>query len=297
MTAEPSFHQLRLLLTLAEELHFGRAAARLFITQPALSQQIGALEKRLSLKLIDRTTRRVALTDAGHALLLEAKEVINAMDRLLTQAGRRRHSGKVVIGMLEGALGLTSTRAVLKAVRNHCPDFTFDVRVLDLVGQHRCLETGEVDALFGYLPAKAGVTSLPFAHEPRLACVSRAARLASSPELTLAELSREAVVGVSREVPRTWREFWAADPRPDGAAVRYTGHGVTSLEAMLTIVALGEGIAFVPAGVRDLYPRPDVRYLPVLDMWPCTPALLWPEGAGDLPGVADLRIAAAQVAV
>jgi hypothetical protein len=86
---EPSIHQLRLFLVLAQELHFGRAATRLFITQPALSRQIRGLEDRLGLSLVERTSRAVALTEAGQALLPEAREIVAGMSRLLQVARAR----------------------------------------------------------------------------------------------------------------------------------------------------------------------------------------------------------------
>src|SRR5262245_39900482 len=79
---DPSIHQLRLFLVLAEELHFGRAASRMFMTQPAFSQQIRTLENRFGVPLIHRSSRSVELTHAGEALLPKARAVVEAMARL-----------------------------------------------------------------------------------------------------------------------------------------------------------------------------------------------------------------------
>ncbi|POX47687.1 LysR family transcriptional regulator [Streptomyces sp. Ru72] len=102
LRGDPSTHQLRLFLLLAEELHFGRAAQRAFMTQPAFSQQIRALERRLGLTLVDRSTRTAGLTRAGQALLPEARGVVEAADRLhqAAVAQKRAVTGRIVIGSL-----------------------------------------------------------------------------------------------------------------------------------------------------------------------------------------------------
>ncbi|MGA5444322.1 LysR family transcriptional regulator [Streptomyces griseoincarnatus] len=93
---EPSIHQLRPYLTLSEELHFGRAAARLFITQPALSQQIRELEKRLGAPVVERTSRTLTLTGAGQALLPEARAAVDRLRRV-ADAQLRQISGRLVV--------------------------------------------------------------------------------------------------------------------------------------------------------------------------------------------------------
>jgi DNA-binding transcriptional LysR family regulator len=93
--ADPSAHQLRLFLLLAEELHFGRAAMRAFMTQPAFSQQIRALERRLGLTLVARTTRTTGLTTAGKMVLPKIHSIVNALDQL-------RHAASDQIRTLSG---------------------------------------------------------------------------------------------------------------------------------------------------------------------------------------------------
>ncbi|WP_409473567.1 LysR family transcriptional regulator [Streptomyces sp. HC307] len=84
------FHQLRLLLVLGEELHFGRAAARLFISQSALSQQIRDLEKRLGVRLFERGNKTMGLTAPGRVLLSDARTVVDALDQLRRTADAQR---------------------------------------------------------------------------------------------------------------------------------------------------------------------------------------------------------------
>ncbi|WP_327157728.1 LysR family transcriptional regulator [Streptomyces tubercidicus] len=100
--SEPSVHQLRLFLIVAEELHFGRAASRLFMAQPAFSKQIGVLERRLGIRLVERTSRAVELTPSGQALLPQARAVTEAMADLchVAEVQSRENSGRIVVGTL-----------------------------------------------------------------------------------------------------------------------------------------------------------------------------------------------------
>lgn len=89
-----------------------------------------------------------------------------------------------------------------------------------------------------------------------------------------------------------WRDFWAADPRPDGAPVTYTEHRTTTFEAGMSAVVQGHGVRLVSASCRVLFPRPGIRYVDVPDAPPCTAVLAWSSARRDTPEVAALRRAA-----
>src|SRR5919108_999448 len=103
MTSDPRL--LRPFVVLAEELHFGRAAERLHITQPALSQQIARLERQVGIRLLDRTPHRVDLSDAGRAVLAPAREAIRAADAAAAAARAHAagHAGTLKLGFSPGA--------------------------------------------------------------------------------------------------------------------------------------------------------------------------------------------------
>src|ERR1700754_1646512 len=128
---EPTAHQLRIFLVVAEELHFGRAATRLFMTQPALSQQLRALEQRLGVQLLNRTSRTVEVTAEGLALLPRAESVVAAMDRLQQTADvqARKLSGRLIVGSIGGEAAMPHTRAILRTLRNQHPHITVEIRV------------------------------------------------------------------------------------------------------------------------------------------------------------------------
>ncbi|WP_344630105.1 LysR family transcriptional regulator [Streptomyces glaucosporus] len=295
-SAEPSIHQLRLFLVLSEELHFGHAAARLFITQSALSQQIRSLEKRLGVALFERSSRAVALTPAGRALLPEIRAAIEAVERLRRTAdAQRRHlSGRVRVGTVGAEAAMPHTRAVLQALRRRHPRLEVEILGLNFVDQLGALYRREADVVFLRPPVPGDIEVHHLATEPRVACLPGDDPLAALPRLTLDRLSGYPVVDVPPRVPRVWWDFWAVDPRPDNTPVRY-GPVAADLEALLHIVAQGEAMAFLPAVARDLFRRPGVGYVDVEDLPPCTSALAWAAEHRDDPAVAAVRQAARSV--
>jgi len=295
-SAEPSIHQLRLVLALSEELHFGRAAARLFITQSALSQQIRGLEKRLGVVLFERSSRAVALTEAGRALLPDIKAAVEAMARLRRAAEvQGRHlSGLVRVGTIGAEAAMPHTRAVLQALRRQHPRLEIQLLGLNFVDQLGALYRQEADVVFLRPPVPDDIELHHLATEPRVACLPGSDPLAALPRLALGQLTGYPVVDVPARIPRVWWDFWAADPRPDGTPVRY-GPVAADLEALLHIVAQGEAMAFLPAAARDFFRRPGIGYVDVDGLPPCTSALAWVAAHRDTPVVAAVRRAAQSV--
>ncbi|MFF8787435.1 LysR family transcriptional regulator [Streptomyces sp. NPDC015125] len=292
----PSVQQLESFLMLAEELHFGRAAARLFVTQPALSRQLRALEERLDVVLLQRSRRHVEITPAGAALLPEARAVVEAMAGLCRAADShaRQIEGRLVIGSIGAEAAMPYARAVLDELHARHPRLRTSVRGLDLESHFDALERGEVDVLFLRPPVPPGIETLTLATEPRVACLPSDDPLAGRGEVTLAELSGRTVVDVPPQCPRVWWRFWVVDPRPDGSPVRY-GPVVPDMEALLLAVSRGQAMAFLPAAARRFFPRPGISFVAVPDLPPCTAALAWVARNRTLPTVAAIRGAAVTV--
>lgn len=287
---EPSVHQLRLFLVLAQELHFSRAAARVFMTQPAFSQQIRALEDRIGVKLVDRTNRAVDLTEAGQALLPEIRDAVAAMSRLrhLAATHARETSGHLIIGSIGAEAAMPYTRAILDELRARHPKITIEMRLLDFVEHIRALTRGEVDVVFLRPPVPPGIQLQYLAAEPRVAAVSSADPLAANSRVTFGQLADRVIVDIPPEAPRIWWNFWAVDPRPDGSPVRY-GPVVSDMEALLHAVASGHAMSFLPSAARDFFPRPGVSYLDVTDLSPCTSALAWLPKNRTKPTITAIR--------
>jgi DNA-binding transcriptional LysR family regulator len=296
--ADPSIHQLRMFLVLVTERHFGRAATRLYISQSALSQQLRALEDRLGVRLVDRSSRTVELTPAGRAVLADVREVVAAADQL--QRAVRRHvagtTGELVIGTIGAEAAMPYTKAILAAVHREHPDLVIRMRNLNFVDHIRALVTGEVDVVFLRPPVPEGIQTLHLFTEARIVCVAADDALATRGRVSLADLAGHRVVDVPPEAPRAWWNFWVIDPRPDGSPVRY-GPVVPDVEALLHAVAQRQAIAFLPAAARDLFPGRGVAFLDVDGAPPCTAALAWLARNRADPMVAMIhRIAATVVA-
>ncbi len=276
MTTDPSTHQLRLLLALAEELHFGRAARRMYISQPALSRQIRALEESLGVTLVERSTRHVELTAAGQALLPRIRAVVDAVEDLCDSASATAHAGSRQVALASYMSALPALRILFDGLRerNGGPEVTW--QDVDNVEQFTALREGRVDAVVCYGPVPTGIRTLALGTEPRFVCLPDSHPLATRESVSLSELAGLPVIGFSPHVDREWRQFWAADPRPDGTPVRYTHHAATTLESCVSHAGLGHGIRFISESCRALMPRPGVRYVAVTDLPPCTAVLAWP---------------------
>jgi DNA-binding transcriptional LysR family regulator len=187
--------QLRYLVALAEERHFTRAAARVHVAQPALSQQIRRLEDELGLPLVDRTTRRVALTDAGVLLVDRARRAIGEVDaaraELAEIAGVR--AGHVVIGAMQslGPFDLTNLLAAFHA-RHPAVELTVSEEVSDvLLGMVRA---DAVDMAFLSLTERVvqdGLAVQPLGTEALTVLVAPGHRLAARRRLRIADLADE----------------------------------------------------------------------------------------------------------
>ncbi|WP_321858939.1 LysR substrate-binding domain-containing protein [Paraburkholderia tropica] len=144
---------LRYFLAVAEEGHFGRAAQRLHIVQPALSAQIRTLEDELGAALFERSTRKVALTDAGRLLVVEAQRTLDQAERAknVIQRAARGETGVVRIGFVGNALASGRLSSDLAAFHAACPDVALELSELPPAAQQEAILEGRLD--IGYCPA------------------------------------------------------------------------------------------------------------------------------------------------
>ncbi|MGY1503543.1 LysR family transcriptional regulator [Streptomyces sp. QTS52] len=284
---------MRLLLAVAEELHFGRAAARMFISQPALSQQIRVLEERVGVTLVERGAGGVRLTPAGRAVAEESRAVVEGLDRLLQVADSHAGvmTGRLRIGSLGAEASLPHASRVLDHLRVHHPHLEIEVRNLGFIQQFDSLADREVDAAFLRGPMPSGFQCFQLATESRVVCLVADDPLAGEKTLTLAQLADRLVVDMPREVPRNWWDHLTVNPRPDGTAVRF-GPVVRDTETMVLAVLQKRAITFLPASARRLYPRPGLVYVDVPELGESVSLLAWLPANRDLPAVRALRAAA-----
>lgn len=193
---------LRYFVTVAEELHFGRAAARLRVAQPPLSQQIRRLERELGVTLFHRSTRRVQLTDAGKILLDEAKRVLAGAAHAVhvVQRAARGESGTLNVGFAASVMFM-ELPAIIRRFRERFPDVELKLRELPTVPQLARLRSGELDIGFVRQPDPDPLLHMETVmREPLLIAVSKSHPLASRAKVPLEDLKHEEFVMFPREV-------------------------------------------------------------------------------------------------
>lgn len=263
-------------MTVAEELHFGRAAARLHIAQPSLSHQIRKLEHQLGVTLLVRSSRHVELTAAGLELQAHGR-------RLLTQSQRaiRATRAAATEGLTVGFYGSAASSLlphVLRAFADQHPGVEVSVREL-LLGGLTDILNGNVDVAFTRLvPGQAEPEVEVIAREPRVLALPRAHPLAARDSLTFADLRDESFITnpADREAGPPTR--WLAEQRRHGLPGRIAAQAA-SVQEILTLVATGRGVCLVPAPVARHYPRADVTYVEVPDAEHAVISLAWAPGA------------------
>ena len=275
-----NLQRLRYFAAVAEELHFGRAAERLHMSQPPLSQQIRLLERELDASLFDRSTRRVTLTDAGRFLYPEAVQLLAAADgveRLMSQR-REGHTGTLRVGFVDSAAYEVMPR-VLAEYRRRRPMVDFELHTLSSDAQVEALRAGRIDLGIGRAVANpAHVESTLVMHERLLLAVGASHRLAAeSPPACLRDLSGEPIIGFDRSVSPSLHAVLAGMLAVKGVAYDPMIEA-TEYTTILGFVAAGEGVAIVPAGVQTFQP-PGLHYVALEDLGASVPLLLL-RGAG-----------------
>lgn len=271
---------LRSFIVLAEELHFRRAAERLHIAQPALSQQIKQLERQLGIELFSRSSRSVALTAAGTAFLTEALRTVAAADRAVetAQSIALGDGPRLAVGFLAQAAA-ENTSTILADFKLRRPEAVVQLRALTFVDHVSQVRTGGVDVAFirpPYAPEElAGLTTVPLGTEPRVAILPAGHALAGRRSIAFAEIADEKFVRAPDEVSPVWRAYWRGDDRRGGRPAVLSDETASSVEEMLTVVGAELAISITHASVGRFYARPNVRFVPITDLSFSTLALAW----------------------
>ncbi|MEU6644732.1 LysR family transcriptional regulator [Saccharomonospora sp. NPDC046836] len=257
---------LRYFLAVAEELHFGRAADRLGIRQPPLSQQIRALERDLGVTLFDRSSRTVRLTAAGETLRTTARDVLTSAQaaRQATQQAGRGDSGTLVLGFV-GSATLALLPRTLRRFRERYPGVGLTLRELTTVQQARALHAGTLDIGLLRPPLTAGDAAgldvQPLGAERLLVALPADHPLAAEGAVSAERLAGEQFVLFPRDLGPGLYDQITACCRQAG----FTPNVVQEAVQMQTIVALvagGLGVSLVPSSVAGLRRR-EVAFRPL----------------------------------
>ncbi|MFI5529939.1 LysR substrate-binding domain-containing protein [Kitasatospora sp. NPDC051853] len=262
--------ELEAFLTLAEELHFGRTAARLNVTTGRISQTVKALERRIGAPLFERTNRVVRLTELGHTLhedLRPGYEQIQAgLDR--ATAAVRQAGEQLTIGYVGAAAGQVAHRAaeLFPRQRPACRVRVREAQITEALGR---LRGGDVDVLLLSLPLTEPdlVTGPVLISEPRMLAVPAGHPLARQDRVTMEDLARIPLLRIAGAVPGAW----PADRRPGrtpGGLPIPEGPRFETFQEALQLIGAGAGACIVGEQVTRFYTRPDVACVPFADAPP-----------------------------
>ncbi|MFJ9564658.1 LysR family transcriptional regulator [Streptomyces fuscichromogenes] len=260
--------ELRYFVAVAEELHFGRAAQRLGMAQPPLSRAISRLERRLGATLLERTSRAVALTEAGSMLLREARAALDAVEAAeqRTRRAALAATGRpgVVLATKAGSSGELLAK-LLDAYAAEPDAVAVDLLLCGVGEQERMLRDGRADVALLHLPfdSTAGFDTEELHTESQVVVVPAGHGLTARDQVRMAEISD--LAGLP---PARWR---GRDGRyPDGP-----GPEVRDQAQLYQLVALGRACCVVPESVRAQL-REDLAAVPVVDAPPVTTVIAWP---------------------
>ena len=259
---------LRYFIAVAEELHFGHAAARLNISQPPLSQQIQILEQQIGARLFARTNRSVSLTEAGRQFLADSRQILTQVDDAAARAARlhQGETGELRIGFTSSAPFIKAVSDTLSTFRRRYPDVHIQTRETNTREQIVPLNEGALD--LGLMRN----TQLPetliwerVLREPLLAMVPRDHPLASQPRVSLRELAREPFVffdphvgtGLYDDILGLLRRY---DLTPTIA--QEVGEAMT----IIGLVAAGLGVSILPASFRRVQ-LSEMCWLPIEEQY------------------------------
>jgi len=292
-------HSIRYFCTLAEELHFGKAAAALSISAPSLSQQVSKLESTMGVKLFERNSRRVVLTAKGAEFLPVARRARDGHDEVLQWARAQQGAGDGVlrIGMVAAGAGPLTT-SILAAAVQQLPSMRLEMRRLGFFDTSRELVEGRVDVVFAPAPFAVDdrILAEPLWREPRVLVVPEGHRLAGRTSISILDTAGETFVSASGGVPEIL-DWWLVDPRPDGSHP-LRGPVADDFEGLLELVAAGVGVNIASIGASQQYRREGIVFVRITDIDPATIlmcALKRPQNPA-VPGFMQLGIELARKA-
>jgi DNA-binding transcriptional LysR family regulator len=267
--------KLRYFLTVAEELHFGRAALRLHLAQPPLTRQISALEAELGFKLFDRTSRTVTLTAQGHSFLPYARGVLEQVELAQVIASKLAAgtAGQMALGYVSSiALSDLFSKAI-QAFTQRFPDVQLTLVECASGSLGAQVADGRLDiGLSRLLPQDKAVQALSLGEERLVAAVSNESPLALQPQVSLTQLSAYPLIlfppdygsGLNQSIEQLYRHHGV--PLRTGP----TGRQITSI---IALVAAGQGVALVPECTQSLTNK-GVTYRPLAEVDACAQLLV-----------------------
>jgi DNA-binding transcriptional LysR family regulator len=262
--------ELRVFLVLAEELHFGRTAARLGLTQSRVSQSVRALEHKLGTQLAHRTSRSVTLTEFGVRFRDEAGAALAGLEGVLRSAddSGRRLTEPVRLGVMTAAAVIPRLRAAIDSFEAAHPGSS--VRVVGLPFRDRFgpLRRGEVELMVTGLPLDQPdlVTGPVLARQARFLAVARNHPLAGRADVSIEDLADHRIAHLDIALPQELLDELTPRKTPSGRPIPRSELRVREISELMIAIAGGRVVQPVTASFADTYRHPEVVFMPIRDL-------------------------------
>ena len=276
MWRDVELRELRIFLALADELHFGRTAARLGISQPGVSEAVRVLESRLGVKVFDRTSRRVRLTPAGEELRRNLVPALAALDQALAQTSELSSTvrGLLRIGFVLTTEGPALSRLVT-AFQASYPACEVRLQEVETFDAYRALRHGDIDVLCNWLAVDEPdlTAGAAFAYYQRAVAVALTHRLAGQRTVSIEDLAGEEAALPPPSTPPAVYDLIVPPRTPSGRPIRRT-QPVQTINEILSLVARGR-IVHPTSSTVPIFNRDDVVLIPIDDLSPLPLGLVW----------------------
>lgn len=257
---------MRYFIAVAEELHFGRAAEKLYIAQPPLSQQIKQLEQQIGVQLLIRNRRRVRLTEAGAIFLEQARRTL-AQAEFAVQAAQSAAAGEpgnIDIGFVSSATYHDAIPAIIRIFRERHPRVVLTLHELTSAEQAEALRDGAIHV--GFVRPPVGDETLTLETvlmEPLVAALPTSHALAGNPVISITSLANDLFVMLPRHLNLSLYDQIIAACQSAGFTPRVAQEAI-QLQTITSLVAAGIGVSLVPASLRNVR-RAGVVYKRLID--------------------------------
>ncbi len=266
---------LRYFIAVAEELNFTRAAERLHMAQPPLSQQIQQLEAQLGFQLFRRTKRTVTLTDAGQVFFEEAQKILQQVDRAiqLAQQTSRGELGQLTVGFVSSAAH-NVVPAILQQFRTLHPAVKLELREMTTNEQLQRLREGQIDIGFIRPPVDDGINSEIVFREPLIVALPQTHRMAKCDRVELRALKDEPFIMFPRSLaPGLYDPIVSLCQQAGFSPI--AAQEAIQMQTIVSLVAAEMGVAIVPASMQN-FQRSGVIYKQLQEPSPIVSiALIW----------------------
>jgi DNA-binding transcriptional LysR family regulator len=268
--------EIRVFLVLADELHFGRTAERLGLTQSRVSQSLRGFERKLGMKLFERTSRRVALTADGERLRDAVSAPYDGLTGVLRATAEVQRPSPVRLGASDAASIGARLLAVIDDYERGAPGRAVQIVELPAGEMLDLLRRGAVDVIIARLPVDDPefVVGPVMEHEARVLAVASAHPLAKRSTVSVDDIAEHDVGWADGAIPRTSEAFFPSRT-PAGRPVRRVRLGINDVSELIVAIARGKIVHPTISSFASHHGHPGVAYVPITDLPPALAALVW----------------------